>query len=79
MVQPLVRIPDEIERIGYRMIGCGITVHRILGPGCKERASNERRRGGAWTRLLLIGGLRDLRAFVTFVRAVGPCIVDGCL
>jgi GxxExxY protein len=30
-------IPQEIEDIGNRIIGCGITVHRILGPGFKER------------------------------------------
>lgn len=30
-------IPKEIEDIGYRVIGCGITVHRILGPGFKEQ------------------------------------------
>jgi GxxExxY protein len=30
-------IPPEIEDIGRRVIGCGITVHRILGPGFKER------------------------------------------
>ena len=29
-------IPSEIEVIGCRMIGCAITVHRILGPGYKE-------------------------------------------
>ena len=29
-------IPEEIEEIGHRVIGCGITVHRILGPGFKE-------------------------------------------
>ena len=31
-----VRIPQEIEDIGYRVIGCGQTVHKILGPGFKE-------------------------------------------
>lgn len=29
-------IPKEVEDVGYRLIGCGITVHRILGPGFKE-------------------------------------------
>lgn len=29
-------IPQEIEDVGYRLIGCAITVHRILGPGFKE-------------------------------------------
>ena len=29
-------IPQAVEDIGYRVIGCGITVHRILGPGFKE-------------------------------------------
>jgi GxxExxY protein len=29
-------IPPEIEDVGYRLIGCAITVHRILGPGFKE-------------------------------------------
>lgn len=33
---PTVPIPQEIEDIGYRVIGCGQTVHRILGPGFKE-------------------------------------------
>jgi GxxExxY protein len=30
-------IPQKIEDVGHRVIGCGITVHRILGPGFKER------------------------------------------
>ncbi|HYT75815.1 MAG TPA: GxxExxY protein [Vicinamibacterales bacterium] len=30
-------IPQDIEDVGHRVIGCGITVHRILGPGFKER------------------------------------------
>lgn len=29
-------LPHEIEQIGHRVIGCAITVHRILGPGFKE-------------------------------------------
>lgn len=29
-------IPQDIEDVGHRVIGCGITVHRILGPGYKE-------------------------------------------
>jgi hypothetical protein len=29
-------IPLEVEDIGYRVIGCGQTVHKILGPGFKE-------------------------------------------
>jgi len=29
-------IPQEIEDIGYRAIGCGITAHEILGPGYRE-------------------------------------------
>jgi GxxExxY protein len=32
----LTPIPAEIERVAHRVIGCGITVHRILGPGFKE-------------------------------------------
>jgi GxxExxY protein len=30
-------ISEETEEIGRRIIGCGITVHRILGPGFKEQ------------------------------------------
>lgn len=30
-------IPQEVEDVGHRVIGVGITVHRILGPGFKER------------------------------------------
>ena len=29
-------IPSEVERIGRMVIGCGIAVHRYLGPGYKE-------------------------------------------
>src|SRR5829696_5596574 len=29
-------IPQEVEEIGYRVRGCGINVHRVLGPGYKE-------------------------------------------
>jgi len=36
-VQPLVPIPQDIEDLGHRVIGVAITVHRILGPGFKER------------------------------------------
>ena len=30
-------IPPEVEEIGHRVIGCAITVHRILGPGFREQ------------------------------------------
>ena len=33
---PTIPIPQGIENIGYRVIGCGQTVHKILGPGFKE-------------------------------------------
>jgi len=29
-------IPKQIEEVAYLLIGCGITVHRRLGPGYKE-------------------------------------------
>ena len=29
-------VPQEVEDVGHRVIGCGITVHRVLGPGFKE-------------------------------------------
>lgn len=32
----LAPIPRDIERVAHRVIGCGITVHRVLGPGFKE-------------------------------------------
>lgn len=30
-------IPELIEEVGHRVIGCAITVHRILGPGFREQ------------------------------------------
>jgi GxxExxY protein len=29
--------PDELERLIHNTIGCGIQVHRLLGPGLLER------------------------------------------
>jgi GxxExxY protein len=29
-------IPEDVEEIGRKLIGCGIAVHRVLGPGYKE-------------------------------------------
>lgn len=29
-------ISEEIEAVGHSLIGCGIAVHRLLGPGYKE-------------------------------------------
>lgn len=37
LVKVKQRLPDEQEQIVYRVIGCGIEVHRELGPGFKER------------------------------------------
>ena len=31
-----VPIPQEVENVGYRVIGCGQAVHKALGPGFKE-------------------------------------------
>jgi GxxExxY protein len=35
-VETLVPIPAEIEAVGHLVIGCGIAVHRALGPGYRE-------------------------------------------
>ena len=34
---PVPPIPQDVEDLGHRVIGVAITVHRILGPGFKER------------------------------------------
>jgi GxxExxY protein len=34
-------LPDSIEEIGNRIIGCGIEVHRVLGPGLLETIYKE--------------------------------------
>ena len=39
--QTYVPIPTDVEEIARRVIGCGIRVHRILGPGFKERIYKE--------------------------------------
>jgi GxxExxY protein len=36
MALSIRKIPPEVEESGRRVIGCGITVHRILGPGYRE-------------------------------------------
>jgi GxxExxY protein len=36
VLSALAPIPAETEHVAHRVIGCGITVHRILGPGFKE-------------------------------------------
>src|SRR6266496_1444571 len=36
VLNTLAPIPAETEQVGRWVIGCGITVHRILGPGFKE-------------------------------------------
>ena len=41
MVKVKSRLPDAQEAIVYRVIGCGIEVHRELGPGFKERIYEE--------------------------------------
>jgi GxxExxY protein len=35
--EAIIPIPEEIEAIGYKVIGCGQTVHRHVGPGFPER------------------------------------------
>ena len=37
LVKVKQRLPDDQEDVVYRVIGCGIEVHRELGPGFKER------------------------------------------
>ena len=37
LIKAKPRLPDEQEQIVYRVIGCGIEVHRELGPGFRER------------------------------------------
>jgi len=36
MVLSIPPIPDDVEEVGRLLIGCGITVHRVLGPGYRE-------------------------------------------
>lgn len=31
------RLPEDLEELIHRTIGCCITVHRVLGPGLRER------------------------------------------
>jgi len=37
----LIKLPDSIEELGNRIIGCGIEVHRVLGPGLLEKIYEE--------------------------------------
>jgi GxxExxY protein len=37
MTRIITAIPQEVEEVGRKAIGCGIAVHRILGPGYKEK------------------------------------------
>ena len=37
MQRVILPIAKETEEIGRRVLGCGLTVHRTLGPGFKER------------------------------------------
>ncbi len=39
--QLYVPVPADVEEVARRVIGCGIKVHRILGPGFKERIYQE--------------------------------------
>ena len=32
----IAAIPEDVEELGHAIIGCAISVHRLLGPGFKE-------------------------------------------
>ena len=34
-------LPEKVEQVGHKIIGCAIEVHRRLGPGFKERIYSE--------------------------------------